>query len=73
MLLLDEPAVHLDADRRSALWKVLVALPAQTIVTGTDAETFLPLADTAEAFAVGGGSLVPDTRFVHAAPVPGTR
>ena len=78
MLLLDEPAVHLDADRRSALWKVLVALPAQTIVTGTDAETFLPLADTAEAFAVGGGTLVPDprfvaTRFMHAPPVPGTR
>ncbi len=73
ILLLDEPAVHLDADRRSALWSVLVALPAQTIVTGTDAETFLPLADVAEAFAVGGGTLVSDTRFVRAAPVPGTR
>jgi DNA replication and repair protein RecF len=73
LLLLDEPAVHLDADRRGALWKVLAALPAQTIVTGTDAETFLPLADTAEAFAVGGGTLVSDTRFLHAPPVPGTR
>ena len=69
LLLLDEPAVHLDADRRAALWKVLVELPAQAIVTGTDAETFLPLADQAEAFAVGGGTLVPDMRFVHAAPV----
>ena len=49
LLLLDEPAVHLDADRRSALWSVLSSLSAQTIVTGTDAETFLPMADYAEA------------------------
>ena len=44
MLLLDEPAVHLDPDRRAALFAALVQLPAQTLITGTDAETFLPLA-----------------------------
>jgi DNA replication and repair protein RecF len=74
LLLLDEPAVHLDAGRRSALWSVLSSLPAQTIITGTDADTFLPLAPHAEAFATGGGGLHPDDRFLHpetdAAPVP---
>jgi DNA replication and repair protein RecF len=74
LLLLDEPAVHLDADRRLALWSVLSSLPAQTIVTGTDADTFLPMADHAEAFATGGGGLHPDGRFIRpeidAAPVP---
>ncbi len=44
MLLLDEPAVHLDPERRAALFAALVQLPAQTLITGTDAETFLPLA-----------------------------
>jgi DNA replication and repair protein RecF len=74
LLLLDEPAVHLDADRRQALWSVLASLQAQTIVTGTDADTFLPLAVQAEAFATGGGGLHPDSRFlrpeIDAAPVP---
>ena len=63
LLLLDEPAVHLDADRRQALWDVLSASPAQTVITGTDGETFLPLADHAEAFAVHDGQLRPDSRF----------
>jgi len=74
LLLLDEPAVHLDGNRRLALWSVLSSLPAQTFVTGTDAEAFLPMADYAEAFATGGGSLQPDGRFIRpatgAAPVP---
>ena len=65
LLLLDEPAVHLDPDRRAALWHVLVASPAQTMITGTDADTFLPLADHAEAYATGGGLLHRDTRFLH--------
>jgi DNA replication and repair protein RecF len=74
LLLLDEPAVHLDADRRGALWDVLSSLQAQTVVTGTDADTFLPLATQAEAFATGSGGLHPDRRFLRpeadAAPVP---
>ncbi|MEA2769109.1 MAG: replication and repair protein RecF, partial [Acetobacteraceae bacterium] len=77
LLLLDEPAVHLDADRRAALWSVLTSLPAQTIVTGTDADIFLPLAGQAEAFATGGGALHPDGRFIRpeaeATPVPAAR
>ena len=74
LLLLDEPAVHLDADRRRALWDIIASLQAQTIVTGTDADTFLPLAEQAEAFATGGGGLHPDDRFLRpetdAASVP---
>ena len=76
MLLLDEPAVHLDPDRRVALFEALAQLPAQTLITGTDAETFLPLADVAEGLRVHGGELLPDRRFLHpelaATPVPGT-
>jgi DNA replication and repair protein RecF len=71
LLLLDEPAVHLDPGRRSALFAALAALPAQTLITGTDAETFLPLADVAEGLQTGGGGLQPDTRFSpRESPVP---
>jgi DNA replication and repair protein RecF len=73
LLLLDEPAVHLDAARRAALCRVLESLPAQTVVTGTDIEPFLPLAGHAEAFATGDGGLYPDRRFLHAGPVPDAR
>ncbi|HQT76160.1 MAG: DNA replication/repair protein RecF [Rhodospirillales bacterium 20-64-7] len=77
LLLLDEPAVHLDASRRTALWDLLMTLPAQTIVTGTDGDTFLPLANAAEAFVTGGGILRPDPRFLAAesdtTSVPQTR
>jgi DNA replication and repair protein RecF len=66
LLLLDEPAVHLDPDRRAALFAALVRLPAQTLITGTDADTFLPLAGQAEGLLTGGGKLLPDMRF----PVP---
>ena len=44
------------------------------VVTGTDAETFLPLAGQAEALRTGDGTLHPDPRFLppesDAAPVP---
>ena len=63
ILLLDEPAVHLDPDRRSALFAALLKLPSQTLMTGTDAETFLPLAGHAEGLGVHGGKLLPDGRF----------
>jgi len=65
LLLLDEPAVHLDAQRRDSLWQVLSRLPAQIFITGTDREIFLPLVEHAEAFETGGGSLRPDSRFLR--------
>jgi DNA replication and repair protein RecF len=68
ILLLDEPAVHLDASRRNTLWQVLMTHPAQTIITGTDGDTFMPLREVAEAFVAGGGVLRRDPRFVAAAP-----
>jgi DNA replication and repair protein RecF len=75
MLLLDEPAVHLDPDRRAALFAAMTTLPAQTLITGTDADTFLPLAGVAEGLRVHGGKLLPDQRFPHTelteTPVPG--
>jgi DNA replication and repair protein RecF len=66
LLLLDEPAVHLDQDRRAALFAALEKLPAQTLITGTDADTFLRLAGIAEGLRVHVGKLRPDPRF----PVP---
>jgi DNA replication and repair protein RecF len=76
MLLLDEPAVHLDPERRAALFAALVQLPAQTLITGTDAETFLPLVGRAEGLRVHGGELLPDRRFPQIdsadTPVPDT-
>ena len=61
LLLLDEPAVHLDADRRAALWDALVAGPAQAILTGTDMAAFNGLESAAEFLLAGGGTLRPGT------------
>jgi DNA replication and repair protein RecF len=72
LLLLDEPAVHLDQARREALFAGLVRLPAQVLLTGVDAETFLPLADSAEGWRTGGGQLLRDTRFHSSEEALGT-
>ncbi|MDE2582086.1 MAG: DNA replication/repair protein RecF [Rhodospirillales bacterium] len=63
LLLLDEPAVHLDPARRAALFAALVALPAQVLLTGTDRDIFLPLRGIAEALRTGGGMLTQDPGF----------
>ena len=67
LLLLDEPMVHLDAARRGALLDALAALPAQTFLTGTDAEPFAALAGQAGFWLTRSGGLGADTRF----PTPG--
>lgn len=59
LLLLDEPAVHLDPARRAALFGALVSLRAQTLITGTDAEIFAPLGRHAEMLRTGDGTLRP--------------
>ena len=63
LLLLDEPTVHLDAERRAALFAALLRLPAQAILTGADRETFWPLRGQAEAWEVVPGTVLPDTAF----------
>jgi DNA replication and repair protein RecF len=69
LLLLDEPAVHLDEARRGDLFRALRESPAQTIITGTDAETFLPLADYAEAWRAEAGNLYPEPGFLRLSPL----
>jgi DNA replication and repair protein RecF len=59
ILLLDEPAVHLDRERRAALFHALGGLTSQAIVTGTDAEVFAPLRGEAAFFRAGGGQVQP--------------
>lgn len=44
LLLLDEVAAHLDAERRARLYDAIAALPAQSVLTGTGPELFAPLA-----------------------------
>lgn len=69
LLLLDEPAVHLDLQRRASLFVALRESPAQVIMTGTDAETFRPLADVAEAWRVDGGELRREPGFLVPSPL----
>lgn len=57
LLLLDEIAAHLDVERRAALFDEVVALGAQSWMTGTDAELFKPLAGRAQVLRVTDGSI----------------
>jgi DNA replication and repair protein RecF len=58
LLLLDEIAAHLDAERRAALFEEVVALGVQSWMTGTDAELFKPLAGRAQILRVADGAVV---------------
>ena len=57
LLLLDEIAAHLDAERRLALFDEVVALGVQSWMTGTDAELFAPLGGRAQILRVTDGSI----------------
>lgn len=48
ILLLDEVAAHLDADRRAALYSELITLGAQAFMTGTGPELFAELETAAQ-------------------------
>ncbi len=52
VLLLDEVAAHLDAARRAALYDRISALPAQTLLTGTEPALFAELSLDARRLAV---------------------
>jgi DNA replication and repair protein RecF len=62
ILLLDEIAAHLDAERRAALFDEIEALGAQAWMTGTDAALFAPLGGRAAFFAVAEGAFRPAPR-----------
>ncbi len=66
ILLLDEVAAHLDADRRAALYVALIDLGAQAWMTGTEARLFDGLGDRAQGFSVADG---PDGSTVRPAAV----
>ena len=55
IVLLDEVAAHLDADRRSALYDEICALGAQAWMTGTGPELFVELGDRAQSLIVTEG------------------
>ncbi|HZH47476.1 MAG TPA: DNA replication/repair protein RecF [Roseococcus sp.] len=57
LLLLDEVAAHLDAERRAALLAALAALPVQSFLTGTERETF---GGGVQNFRVENGTATPD-------------
>jgi len=63
LLLLDEVAAHLDAERRTALFAELLELKTQAWLTGTDAALFAALRGRAQFFAVAEARLSPMDRF----------
>jgi len=63
LMLLDEVAAHLDAERRAALFAELLDLKTQAWLTGTDAALFAPLRGKAQFFAVADARLSPMDRF----------
>jgi DNA replication and repair protein RecF len=65
LLLLDEVAAHLDEARRGALFEALAALPAQSFLTGTDAEVFTPLSGRAEHWRITPGEAHPAPLSLH--------
>jgi DNA replication and repair protein RecF len=60
LLLLDEIAAHLDAERRAALFEEILALRAQAWLTGTDRGLFESLGDRAQYFRVRDATVTPD-------------
>jgi DNA replication and repair protein RecF len=57
ILLLDEVAAHLDAERRAALFATVLDLRAQAWMTGTDAGVFEGLAGAVQRLVAGGGAV----------------
>ncbi len=71
VLLLDEIAAHLDADRRAALFDQICAMGAQAFMTGTDPDLFSALRGQAQFFRVAdaqvhsAGDLFPEQDAPH--------
>ncbi|MDJ0858885.1 MAG: DNA replication/repair protein RecF [Dinoroseobacter sp.] len=56
IVLLDEVAAHLDAERQAILYDEICALRTQCWMTGTGPDMFLPLGDRAQVYALGSNS-----------------
>jgi DNA replication and repair protein RecF len=63
LMLLDEIAAHLDAERRTALYAELLDLKTQAWLTGTDAALFAALRGKAQFFAVAEARITLMDRF----------
>ncbi len=66
IILLDEVAAHLDADRRASLYDEICALGSQVWLTGTDASLFEALGSRGRLFEVKdevGGSVIKENRI----------
>ena len=63
VLLLDEPAVHLDAERRRDLLDALATGTGTVVLSGTDPEMFASLHGLAEGWSTGGSVLRGDPGF----------
>lgn len=57
LLLLDEVAAHLDAERRAGLFQAVLGLGAQAWMTGTDAGVFDGLDGAVQRLVAGGGTV----------------
>jgi len=57
LLLLDEVAAHLDEERRNSLFQEILALNAQTWMTGTEQEPFAGLTDQAQFIEIAAGEI----------------
>ena len=58
VMLLDEVAAHLDAERRAALFDILDEIGFQTFMTGTDQSLFTAWKDRAQTFLVKDGAAI---------------
>ena len=59
LLLLDEPLVHLDEQRRISLQKILQNFQSTVLITGTDSTPFAPLRGHAQFASIQHGSFLP--------------
>lgn len=59
LLLLDEVAAHLDAERRAALYREILDMRAQAWLTGTDVADFRGLESAAQFFTIHDGGIRP--------------
>jgi DNA replication and repair protein RecF len=57
ILLLDEVAAHLDAERRAALFAALVTIEAQAWLTGTEPALFAALRGSAQFFTIADATI----------------